>query len=213
MQKPIRSKKDLEIHLQKLHKPAFYRNQLEQYPTSAAVASEILFLAFLDGNIQGKIIGDFGAGNGIFSVGAAMLGAEKVYAVELDENQVEALKKNAEGFNIEIVQGDILSFNVQVDTVLMNPPFGSITEGSDRKFLDTAMKLGKHVYSLHNLKSADFIRGYYSREFDIIREQRMDIRVPRLYAHHTMDQKEIPTIFFHCEVRRGQIELGQANNN
>lgn len=213
MQRQIRSKKDLEIQLQKLQKPSFYRNQLEQYPTSAAVASEILFLAYLDGNIQGKTIGDFGAGNGIFSVGAVLLGAEKVYAVELDENQVEALRKNAEGYNIEIVQGDIVSFKVPVDTVLMNPPFGSVMEGSDRKFLDAAMKFGIHIYSLHNLKSADFVRDYYSRDFDIIRERRMDISVPRLYGHHTKDQKDIPAIFFHCELRGRSKGPGQANNN
>ena len=199
MQKQIRSKKDLEIHLQKLQKPLRYRNQLEQYPTSAGVASEILYLAFLDGNVDGKVIGDFGAGNGIFSVGAASLGARKVYAVELDEHQVEALRKNAEGFNIEIIQGDILSFREPVDTVFMNPPFGSVAEGADRKFLDSAIRLGKHVYSLHNLKSADFIRSYYAKSLTIIREQKMEIRVPRLYEHHTRDIMGIPAIFFHCE--------------
>lgn len=201
MQRHVRSKKDLEIYLQKLHKPSFYRNQLEQYPTSAGVASEILFLAFLDGNIEGKTIGDFGAGNGLFSVGAALLGAKKVFAVELDPNQVEVLRKNAEGLEIEVIQGDILSFSEPVETVIMNPPFGSVVEGSDRKFLDSAIKLGKHIYSLHNLKSADFIRGYYSRSLQIIREQRMNIRVPRLYGHHIMDHKDIPVIFFHCEQR------------
>lgn len=201
MLRKIRSKKDLEIYLQRLQKPSFYRNQLEQYPTSASVASEILYLALLDGNLQGKIVGDFGAGNGIFSVGAALLGAEKVYAVEIDENQVEALRKNVEEFSIEIIQGDILAFKQPVDTVLMNPPFGSVMEGSDRKFLDTAMKLGKNIYSLHNLKSADFIRSYYSKGFTLVREMRMNIQVPRLYGHHTMDRKEIPAIFFHFELK------------
>ncbi len=201
MQKQIRSKKDLEINLQKLHKPTFYKNNLEQYPTNAAVAAEILFLAYLDGNVQDKIIGDFGAGNGIFSVGAALLGAEKVYAVELEENMVEVLRKNTEDLNIEVIQGDILAFRERVDTVFMNPPFGSVVEGSDRKFLDTAMKLGKHIYSLHNLKSADFIHSYYSKKFTIIREQRVNIKVPRLYEHHTRDQKDIPGIFFHCELQ------------
>ena len=201
MQKQVRSKKDLEIYLQKLQKPEFYKNQLEQYPTSAAVAAEILFLALLDGNILDKTVADLGAGNGIFSVGAALLGANKVYAVELDENMVKVLRKNSEDLDVEIIQGDVITFRENVDTVFMNPPFGSVIEGSDRKFLDSAMKFGKHIYSIHNLKSADFIRSYYSREFTIMREQRMGIMVPRLYAHHTMDQKSIPGIFFHCELQ------------
>ncbi|MCL4337445.1 MAG: METTL5 family protein [Candidatus Thermoplasmatota archaeon] len=199
MQKNIRSKKDLEIYLQKLQKPVRYRNQLEQYPTSAGVASEILFLAYLDGNVEGNVIGDFGAGNGIFSVGAALIGAKKVYAVELDLDQADALRKNAEGLNIDIIIGDILSFRESVDTVFMNPPFGSVTEGADRKFLDAAMKLGKHIYSLHNLKSADFIRGYYAKSLSIVRERKFEIQVPRLYGHHTKDIMGIPAVFFHCE--------------
>lgn len=196
MQKNIRSKKDLEIYLQKLKKPTAYRNDLEQYPTDASLASEILFMALLDGNIKGKVVGDFGAGNGILGIGASILGAEKVYSVEVDPESCRIIIENSEGMEVEVLETSIGSFREKVDTVIMNPPFGSVTKGSDRIFLERAVELSKAVYSIHNIKSADFVRDFYEKHGEITRELKVKIRMPRIYSHHSSDQGWIEGVFF-----------------
>lgn len=202
MQKPIRSKKDLEIQLQKLKKPAVYRNELEQYPTDASLASEILFLAFLDGNIKEKTVGDLGAGNGILGIGAALLGADKVFCVEIDRDHCKIIRENSKDMNIETLEMEVGYFSQRVDTVVMNPPFGSVIKGSDRIFLEKAVDLSDSIYSIHNLKSADFVRQFYEDNCEITRELRVKIRVPRLYAHHSSDLDLIDGVFFSCIVHK-----------
>ncbi len=198
MQKVIRSKKDLEIQLQKLKKPAFYRNDLEQYPTDASLASEILFLAFLDGNIREKTVADLGAGNGILGIGAALLGADKVYCVEVDSDHCNVIRDNSKGLMVETLEMEVSSFNQKVNTVVMNPPFGSVVKGSDRIFLEKAVSLSESIYSIHNLKSADFVRQFYDKNCEITRESKVQIRTPRLYAHHSSDMDLIDGVFFSC---------------
>ena len=196
MQEAIRSKKKLEIILQKLNKPQVYRNDLEQYPTDASLASDILFLAYLDGNIEGKIVGDFGAGNGILGIGASLLGARKVYCVEVDHEMSSVIRMNTKGSGIEVCEIDISRFQEKVDTVVMNPPFGSVAKGADRIFLEKAAELSSYAYSIHNLKSSDFVRNFYREHGEILRESKVRIRTPRLYSHHSSDFDWIDGVFF-----------------
>ena len=51
---------------------------LEQYETPAHIASHMLWGAYLKGDIEGRRVGDLGAGCGMLSVGAGALGAESV---------------------------------------------------------------------------------------------------------------------------------------
>lgn len=196
MPETIRSKKKLEILLQNLKKPTFYRNELEQYPTDASLASDILFLALLDGNIEGKTVGDFGAGNGVLGIGAAMLGASKAICVEIDGGMAATIRENSGSLNVEVFEMDISNFQQRVDTVVMNPPFGSVVKGADRIFLEKAAELSSYVYSIHNIKSADFVRKFYAEHGEIVRESNVRIRTPRLYSHHTSDLGWIDGVFF-----------------
>ena len=200
MHPQLRSKKDLEIILQKLKKPENYKNYLEQYPTDASLAAEVLFIAYLDGNLEGKTIGDFGAGNGVFSVGSTLLGASSVLAVEVDADQCELIRINAGGLNVEVINSNISEFQTRVDTVIMNPPFGSVIEHSDRVFLEKAVELSGFIYSLHNFKSAEFVDNFYKDNASVIRRQVVNIRVPRLYKHHSMDHENIKALFYTCKV-------------
>lgn len=201
MQKNIRSKKDLEILLQKLKPSAAYRNDLEQYPTDAANAAEILFLAFLDGNIEGKIVADFGSGNGILGIGAALLGASRVYSVEIDPVQCAAITENKGELDVVVQNSDVSEFTTKVDTVVMNPPFGSVKARADRVFLRKAVELSSNIYSIHNLKSADFVRAFYFQNTEVTREQMISIRTPRIYSHHSRENDFIYGVFFSCEVK------------
>ncbi|HHF09864.1 MAG TPA: DNA methylase, partial [Methanomicrobia archaeon] len=91
-------KKSLEIILEDVEKYTRPKNILEQYFTPANIAADILFLAYLNGDIKEKIIADFGAGTGIFTVGSCLLGAKKIYAVEIDREAIEILKENLKKF-------------------------------------------------------------------------------------------------------------------
>ena len=72
-------KKELSILLSKLIEQENLKIDLEQYQTESELAGEILWKAFLNNDIKNKIIADFGCGNGIFGIGALLLGAKKVY--------------------------------------------------------------------------------------------------------------------------------------
>ncbi len=61
-----------------------------------------------DVDIEGKQVVDIGCGSGILSVGACLLGAEKVFAVDIDPIAVEVAKENRElnGVNFDAVAGE-----------------------------------------------------------------------------------------------------------
>ena len=149
-------KKHLAMLLSRLegfHKP---RPELEQYRTPGNVAAELLWLAHSFGDVEGKVLADLGAGTGVLSVGAALLGAEKVYAVEVDSKAIEVARRNVLSLNledkIEFINADVSEFNRRVDTVIMNPPFGSQRRHADRPFLTKAFEVADTVYSIHLAK-------------------------------------------------------------
>src|SRR3989344_4642463 len=55
--------------------------RLEQYITDSEIAAEILWNAYLEGDIEGKTVADLGCGTGIFSLGCVKLNAKKVDTV------------------------------------------------------------------------------------------------------------------------------------
>ena len=44
--------------------------------------------------VEGRVVADFGCGNGILGIGALLLGAKQVYFVEKDHDVVEIMKEN-----------------------------------------------------------------------------------------------------------------------
>lgn len=60
--------------------------------------------------VQGRVVLDFGAGSGLVGVAAAMAGAARVVAAELDDFAREAIALNAalNGVEIELADGDLL---------------------------------------------------------------------------------------------------------
>lgn len=60
-------------------------------------ASTFLCLQWLDGeDLAGKTVIDFGCGSGILGIAALLLGADKVYATDIDPQAVLATRQNAE---------------------------------------------------------------------------------------------------------------------
>jgi len=144
------------------------RAELEQYPFDGQSASELLWGAYQLGDMEGKTIGDFGCGTGILGIGALLLGAKYVYFIDSSEGAVQTAKKNLKmaeeelGIPLkdkaEFLIGDIGNFKKKVDTVIQNPPFGTITEHADRLFLEKAVENAKVTYSVHKTSTLDFIK-------------------------------------------------------
>jgi putative methylase len=139
----------------------------EQYQTPPGLAARLLYHAFVKGDIQGKRVCDLGSGTGIFSIGAALLGAEDVVGVELDGEAIRVAKENAIRLEVgpRFIQGDLRDPGLPLllgtfDTVVMNPPFGSQNAHADRPFLDTALGLAGVVYGIFNAGSRDFVASY-----------------------------------------------------
>ncbi len=141
--------------------------KLEQYPTDSEIAAEVLWNAYLSGDIEGKTIADFGCGNGILGIAALVLGAKKVIFLDIDKNSVELTKSNVtemqnrlgKKLNAKFICSDVKAFKGRADTVLQNPPFGTKTEHADREFLLKAMETGKVIYSFHKASTESFVNA------------------------------------------------------
>ena len=162
------NKKELELLLSQIKSFEDPKVSLEQYATDASIAADALWNIYTDRNIKGKIIADLGSGPGIFGLGALILGAKKVFFVEVDKKamklakinkkKVELLvgkKINAEFFNI-----DIKEFDKKADVVIQNPPFGVKETHMDKLFLIRAMEISKKIYSFHKRSTKDFIKKF-----------------------------------------------------
>ena len=151
------NKKELAIKLSRLKPLKEYDISLEQYQTESELAAEALWLAYLNNDIKGKIVADFGCGNGIFGCGALILGASKVYFIDKDEKAFKIANENCKNKKSEFLNIDISKFNKKIDTVIMNPPFGVQKRKADKIFLETAMRNSKVIYSIHKIESKKFI--------------------------------------------------------
>lgn len=163
-------KKELEIILSGLETFGRQKLNLEQYQTEAHIASDFLWNVFMGGDIENKVIADFGCGNGILGIGALLLGAKKVYFLDIDKDAIQIAKRNVKNleekfiFNKTFMNKSVSDFNSKVDTVLQNPPFGVKRTHADKPFLLKAMKCGKKIYSFHKLETKNFIVDFVKNE-------------------------------------------------
>ena len=120
-------KKELEIKLQGLEGFTDPDPSLEQYPTHSAIASDILFSAYAEGDVADRTVADLGCGTGIFAIGACLLGAREVRGYDISPSAEEAAMRNADalGCDISFEVCDVRDVCWRCDTVFMNPPFGS----------------------------------------------------------------------------------------
>ncbi|OVA08584.1 hypothetical protein BVC80_209g330 [Macleaya cordata] len=152
------------------------------------------------GDVSGKVVADFGCGCGTLGLASALLGAEYVIGIDVDSQSLEIASINAEDLELDInlVQCDInnLQWRGQtVDTVIMNPPFGTRKKGADMNFLSVALKVASQaVYSLHKTTTREHIKKTALRDFnaksaEVICELRFD--VPQLYKFHKKKEVDI----------------------
>lgn len=142
------------------------RVELEQYTTPTTVAATLLWIAeFHHGDLADKKVLDLGCGTGRLGIGAALLGAEYVVMVDVDELSLNIVKEAARKFRvdarIDLLNADAahLPFRRErvFSTVVQNPPFGVHRRGLDLVFLNAACTHSSAVYSLHKRSSEEFI--------------------------------------------------------
>jgi putative methylase len=156
-------RKKLEILLERLEDIKEPDVDSEQYSTPATVASELLYFAFMNGDLEGQQVYDLGCGSGILGIGAKVLGARAVIGIDNDEKAIEIALLNAKrlGVEVEFRKGDVQKVEGTGDTVVMNPPFGAQRRNrhADRVFLEKALEIAPVVYSLLNTGSEPFVRS------------------------------------------------------
>jgi putative methylase len=164
--KIINSKSSLAITLSKLKGFEEPKARLEQYNTDSEIAAEVLWNAYMSGDIAEKTIVDLGCGTGILGIGAFLLGAKKVFFVDNDPKALLILRDNLKSIDatekIEIIEADIENFSTTVDTILQNPPFGTRLKHADRIFLVKAAGLADVIYSFHKTSTEKFVRSFAS---------------------------------------------------
>ena len=191
-------RKDLEIRLQSLKPFSDPDPSLEQYPTHAAIASEILFSAYAEGDIFGRKVADLGCGTGIFCIGASLLGASEVRAFDISGSALEVARENAAALGcdgIEFVQCGIDDVDGTYDTVLMNPPFGSQKKHADRPFLDKAIDIAGSVYSIHMECTLPFLSEFAEkrgRRLTSYKTYKYDI--PHTFSFHSKMRKSVDIV-------------------
>ncbi|XP_023946875.2 rRNA N6-adenosine-methyltransferase METTL5 [Bicyclus anynana] len=195
--------KTLEGHLGTLSGFSEPKLQLEQYETPAHIAAVALYTIQTQfGALENKLVLDAGCGTGMLSLGASLLGAGTVVALDIDELALEVLQENLEDTgvtNIDAVQCDFLSSNIcrwnnYFDTVLMNPPFGTKNNaGIDMKFLKIGLDLtSDSVYSLHKSSTRSHIQKKIKEwgvKGSVIAELRYNL--PATYKFHRQQTRDI----------------------
>jgi len=181
------SKRQLEIQLGKLRILQTPQLRLEQYPVSAKVAAELIFMAgFEHHDLQGETI-DLGTGTGRLAIGAAKMGSKRVMGVDIDEKSIALARENAisAGVQVDWLISDIKKIRGRYDTVIMNPPYGTRSPHLDLLFLERAFELAPVSYSVHKSSTREFLRRVIekrNRKVDAVRSMRLDI--PHLFPFH-----------------------------
>jgi len=186
--------KDLEIALELMKRLDEYNVSLEQYPTPASVAASVLYAAQMEHkDIENRIVLDLGCGDGIFAIGAALLGASKVIGIDVQSKALKASQMNSRLLGIEDiidwVLGDVSSLQLccQIDTVVSNPPFGVKNRGADLRFLKTAISVADVIYSMH--LAGDKNRVFLSKEIEklgatVTQLETFQFPIGRLFEFH-----------------------------
>lgn len=192
-------KSELERLLQRVPPHPSPLPSLEQYITPAPAAAHALFFAAQYGDIIDKRVGDLGCGTGILAIGARLLGAAGVVAVDIDKASVETGKGHAGsvGLDIDWRVGDIGDFHAELDTVVMNPPFGAQKRHADRPFLEKAFECASVVYSFHMAATEQFVeREASAAGFTVTHKNKYEFSIKHMFDFHRKEKHGIEVILF-----------------
>ena len=193
-------KHDLAINLQTVGSHPIPKVALEQYSVPADLAAEVLFRACYEfGDIEGKTVIDLGAGTGRLALGASMLGAEYTVGAELDRLALEVGARNCKrlGLKVDWVLAEIETLRGPVDTVVMNPPFGTRSPHADIRFLQTALRIAKVVYSIHKTSTRKHLERWFDEHNSTARViLRADMEIPHQFSFHKKRRRYVEVDVF-----------------
>lgn len=167
--------------------------KLEQYITPPALAADLIYTAYMQGDIEERKVLDLGTGTGILAIGASKLQAN-VVAIEKDSDALEVARENVDetGADVDFIEGDIEKVSESFDTVVMNPPF-SVHSDVGLKFWEKAFEVGDAVYGISPRGARDSIKSLVrSSNHKLEGVQEYDIVLPASYGFHTEEGRETP---------------------
>lgn len=196
----ITSKSGLAIFLSKLEDFKESNVKLEQYSTPSEIAATMLWDAYMNGDIEHRTILDAACGPGFFGIAALLLGAKKVYFVDVDGEAIEITKRNLKTAGIEkgfqLMNIDIADFEEKVDVVLQNPPFGTKTKHIDKLFLKIAFNSADVIYSMHKKETKNFVeRISEAYGFEITHYREYDFALKNTMKFH---KKKVVHVMVGC---------------
>ncbi len=201
----VRSKKDLEVTLSKALNFKNAKVSSEQYVTPSGIAAEVLWKAYFNGHIEEKVIADLGCGTGVLGIGALLLGAKSVLFVDNDDKALQICRENIQKLQsersglgqVEFLEKDVASVDQRVDTVIMNPPFGTKKKHADKGFLKKAFSITKVTYSFHKSSTNDYIISLAQANKQNISEQfSFNYLLRNTMKHHTKEKEYIEVSCF-----------------
>jgi predicted RNA methylase len=91
-------------------------------------------------------VADLGCGCGMLGIAALLLDAAQVVGVDVDGDALLLAHENCNELEVEmeLIQASLTHLPWRgpiVDTVVMNPPFGTRCKGADMEFLAAALKV------------------------------------------------------------------------
>ncbi len=195
--------KELETQLTQFKNFKEPKIHLEQYQTPPRLVAMITWRALQLGDIKDKIVADFCCGTGLFAIAAKILGAKKVYAIEIDPAALKVAKENVENANLEIkfIEKDVREISMNFDTVFMNSPFGVKGPVKDQVFLRRALSVSKVSYSLHLFqeKNIEFLRKFIIKNNKTIDEMmKAEFEIPKIYRFHKKRYHVIEVAILRC---------------
>ena len=185
------------------------RVDLEQYRTPPELASYLVHVADLQGDIEDRTVVDLGCGTGMLALATTLRGPDRVIGVDIDDaalgTAMENRRRVAARSSVSWVQADATRVSLDPPaetTVVMNPPFGAQNgnEHADRAFLETTAEIADVSYSIHNAGSSEFVESFttdnggemthaYSAEFDL----------PNTFEHQSERRQTIDVELFRID--------------
>jgi len=219
----VSSKKQLAVILSKLKLIKGVDRGLEQYQTESELAADIIWNANLVDDIEGCLIHDLGCGNGIFGIGALLIGAWKCVFVDIDKKAIELTEENIDGYEgmdevCNVVEQDVKTVDFKVidegmyedevgmknekakNVVLMNPPFGTKTEHADKDFLSKCFGFADVIYSIHMAESKKFLESFSKDNgFKLTNMWEYEFGIKKSHEKHKKQVHKVPIICVRLE--------------
>ncbi|MCY0868478.1 MAG: 50S ribosomal protein L11 methyltransferase [Desulfurococcus sp.] len=210
------SKKKLELVISRMPRYRNPKRRLEQYQTPSSIVAHLAWTALMRGDLDDSTILDLGCGDGRLAIAALLLGAMRAICVDVDEDiLVHGLYAISSLFpwiatRIIYVESDAVGFTARnVDTVVMNPPFGVVrgNKGLDIAFLKTAMRVARAVYSIHKY-SPGLVNMLYelaeSSGFKLCSHEVVDFEIPMMYETHKRQVYRVKSVIV-ILVEKGEV--------